>query len=346
MPLRLRERAFSSLERLRLLDVLLRGRAHLPRQSLVVLNYHRVQDQDTGLDDGVVSATAAGFYEQVLLVARHARAVTIDDIGAALRGERALPKNAVLLTFDDGYRDNHDVALPILQKLGVPATFFVTTGYVGQRCLPWWDRIGYVLRRSTAPELHLRYPTEQRLSMSGAARAQTQRVLLRLIKQSFGLDFARFFAELEQAAGVTVDEAALTDGLFMSWDEVRALHRAGMDIGAHTKTHRVLQTIPLEEARDEIAGSRQEIAAQLGFAPRAIAYPVGHPLSQESGLRGLVAEAGFEIGFTFVKGLIDLGPRGRGAIDPLNLPRLSVDREDRIASARFKAALGAPQLLL
>ena len=108
-----REQALAGMERLQILDLLLHGRRLRPRQELVVLNYHRIVDGPLLLDPGVVSATREGFAEQVLQVARFATPVSIAQVCAALRGAR-LPKNPVLITFDDGYRDNYELALPIL----------------------------------------------------------------------------------------------------------------------------------------------------------------------------------------------------------------------------------------
>lgn len=352
-----REQALAGMERLQILDLLLHGRRLRPRQELVVLNYHRIVDGPLLLDPGVVSATREGFAEQVLQVARFATPVSIAQVCAALRGAR-LPENPVLITFDDGYRDNYELALPILQRHGVPATFFVTTGYIQTQRLPWWDRISYVVRHSHRQRLALTYPMTMSLPLlTPPQRLRTKRLLLKIVKQEVGLDLDRFQVELAQAAAVEVDEAALSRGLFMDWDEVRAMQAAGMDIGAHTERHRVLQTLSLAEAKDELVRPRVELRERLGQAPRAIAYPVGRPLTAESGLRSLVAEAGYELGFTFAKGLIDLsglrggsiigGHGGRSAgLDPLNLPRLGVELEDRVAAARFKGALAVPRFLV
>lgn len=342
--LALRDRALAGLEQLRLFDLLLAGRRALPRRELVVLNYHRVLDEETLLDEGVISATSAAFAAQVLQVARFATPVTISQVCAAVAGAAPLPDNPVLITFDDGYRDNHDLALPLLRRHGVPATFFVTTGYIQAGRLPWWDRISYVVRRSAQATLTLGYPRALQLDLSGPPqRAQSKRALLRLVKQEVGLDLPRFLAELSQAAAVEVDEAELARGLFMDWEQVAALQAAGMDIGAHTHSHRVLQTLTLAEAREELVAPRAELAQRLGRAPRAIAYPVGRPLAPESGLPALVREAGYEIGFTFVPGAIQLD---RGGLDALNLPRFGVERGDAVAAARFKGALALPRLLV
>jgi peptidoglycan/xylan/chitin deacetylase (PgdA/CDA1 family) len=335
-----------TMNRIHGLDVLLAGRRLLPRRSLVVLNYHRVLDHGTCFDDGVISATAAEFEAQMEIVARTGTSLSIADLTHVLTGKMPMPDNAVMVTFDDGYHDNYRTALPALLRHGVRATFFITTGFIETGRLPWWDRVSYILKNTHVGRLCLSYPTRINLNIQpGRERLIARRTLLRLIKQVFGLDHPRFFAHLEEAAEVKVDEPALARDLFMNWGQLLELVAAGMDIGSHTHSHRVLQTIDLTEAAHELALPRQIIRERLGIIPRAIAYPVGFPLSQTSGLRELVQGAGYEVGFTFIPGVIP-APADGVPVDSLNLPRLSVDRSDRAAGARFKAALLAPASVL
>lgn len=339
----IRERGLQALDTLRFFDLFLLARERWPRRTLAALNYHRVLDGPSGLDEGVVSASCAEFDRQMALVARHASAISIDDLCAALDGGRALPKNPVLLTFDDGYLDNYELALPILRKHGVRATFFITTNYIGTNRLPWWDRVAYLMRHTRFQELKLRYPRELSLSLATPnARRLAQRTVLHVIKRTYGLDMDRFLQELEAAAGLAIDEPALAKRLFMDWDHVRGLHRAGMDLGAHTMSHRVLQTLVLAEAEREIMGSQRILTEQIGEPMRAIAYPVGYPLGRFSGLWELVAKAGFSLGFTFVPGLIEVNED----VDRFNLPRLAVDSTTRAPGVRFKTSLSFPNLLV
>lgn len=335
---RLVNRTMRELETRRLLDLLLRGRSFVPRRSLVVLTYHRIADKEPVLDDGVVSASPAEFAEQMGMLRERATPLSIDQVADILRHRLPVPDNAVLVTFDDGYRDNWESALPILRRLGVPATFFVATGFIETGRLPWWDRISYITRHAPTGTIRIRYPANVDLRVDSAwDRHQAKRTLLRMCKHVYQLDFDRFFAGLEQAAGLVVDEAALAEGLFMNWEQVRDLQQAGMDIGAHTHSHRVLQTLSFAEVHEEICLSRRLLGERLGIVPRSLAYPVGFPVSGESGLRGVIEEAGFEIGFAFVPGYVV-----PGKTDLLNLPRYAVERE---TPARFKTALAAPSLL-
>ncbi|MCS6911866.1 MAG: polysaccharide deacetylase family protein [Myxococcales bacterium] len=339
-------RAAGGLDRIGLLEALARARRWLPRRSLVVLNYHRVLAAEPELDEGVVSATPQEFDDQMRLIARVGTCISLSRLIRVLRGEAALPDNAIMVTFDDGYADNFTAALPALLRHGVRATFFIATGFIETGRLPWWDRASYVIKRAQVSRLELSYPVRLSLPLTSAAdRRRARRTILRVIKQVQGTDLERFLDRLQAAAGVSIDESALARGLFMTWDQIAQIRDTGMDIGAHTHTHRVLQTLPEQEARRELSLSAQILTQRLGIVPRAIAYPVGFPLSPTSSLRRLLQEAGYEVGFTFMPGFICPPPWGP-PVDRFNLPRLSVDRSASHAGSRFKLALMAPPCLL
>ena len=243
---------------------------------------------------------------------------------------------------DDGYRDDHDVALLLLRRHGVPAVFFIATHYVSERRLFWWDRIAYAVKHSPRERLAITYPTSMIFTLQAPSdRAHATRVLLRLVKSWHGLDLERFLTELAAAAGVSRDEDVErrhANEMLMTWDHVRALRAAGMDVQSHTRSHRVLDTLPPEQLEDELVGSRRELERELGEAVEAISYPVGHTLREHPALRRAVASAGYRFGFTNDTGT---QPLARD-VDPLDLRR--VGRERGMSTALFRATLALPRL--
>jgi len=187
----------------------------------------------------------------------------------------SLPARALAITFDDGYADNHDVALPILRRHGLPATFFIATGYLdGGRM--WNDSIIEAIRRTALHAIDLR--DLEGLSLGTYAirtidekRAAIDAILPKLkhlpapVRQALADGIAR-------RAG-----AQLPDDLMMSTEQVVGLHRAGMQIGAHTVTHPILALLDAEEARAEIAASKLCLEHLLGAPVRLFAYPNGRP---------------------------------------------------------------------
>jgi peptidoglycan/xylan/chitin deacetylase (PgdA/CDA1 family) len=310
---------------------------------LTVLTYHRIAPPNAAavLDAGVVDARPDQFERQIAFVRRWFHPLTIDDLLEHVSGTRPLPPNPLLITFDDGYRDNHDVALPILLRQGVPATFFVATDFVERRRPFWWDKVARILKGSPRDRIVLRYPDPAEWPLAGErARVAAVAYALRIIKNTHWLDLDRFLAELQRAAGFALgasEERRMADETVMTWDHVSALRRAGMGVQSHTRTHRVLQTLHPAQLADELDGSRRALENVLGERVRAISYPVGRPLRGVPNVREAVRSAGYELGFSNGTGV-----NSAVRLDPLDLRRLSLDGS--LDDSFFRTMLALPWL--
>ncbi len=317
-------------------------RRHLwPGAGLTVAVYHRVVDPaDIGdLDPALIDATPAEFDQQMAYLRRNFQPVGIDEVLAAYRGGPTLPPDSVLVTFDDGYRDNHDQALPILKRHGIKALFFISTGHVTDRRLFWWERISFLLKRSTKKIVHIDYPAPETLNLGDdAGQRHAFRRLNRIVKDHFGLDLDRFLDEIAAACGVawtpTIDRD-LANRVLMTWDDVRALHAAGMGIGSHARNHRVLQTLPAAEIDAELRESRAMLEREIGKPVTTIAYPVGKRISYLPLVRQALAAAGYELGFTSTPGTNPIG----SVDDRFDLKRLTIDRGIPTGLAHFRLAM-------
>lgn len=305
-----------------------------------MVNYHRVAQPEAAaaFDEGVLDATPDTLDRQIALLKRYFTLVGLEDVLASVRG-RTLPANPALITFDDGYRDVHDAALPILERHGVRAAFFIATHYVEARRVFWWDRISWTLKHAGRRRFILSYPEPTEIDLERGT-GPSERRLARIVKDRYALDLERFLRELTDMAAAEWDdgvEARLANQLVMTWDQVRALRRAGMDIGSHTRTHRVMQTLTPEELDQELRGSRRELERQLGEPVVVIAYPVGRSIAGNPAIRGAVVAAGYELGFTY-----DSGIQSLRSPDPYDMRRLSA--EHTMDDARFRALLAMPFL--
>jgi peptidoglycan/xylan/chitin deacetylase (PgdA/CDA1 family) len=308
---------------------------------ITVLTYHRVgrRDDPTVLDQGVVDVSPDQLARQLRFVKRWFDPIGIDQLCAFARGRGRLPRNPLMVTFDDGYRDNHDVALPILVKHGVRAVFFLATDYIQRRRLYWWDRLGLLVERSRRPRLVMEYPEPMSIPLEGpdARRLATGRVQ-RIVKDRPGLDLGRFLDQVERAAGVTLstdEERRLVEATVMTWEHANALRRAGMDVQSHTQTHRVLQTLDGRELERELRGSRRALEDALGEPVVGISYPVGRPLRDAPQIRQAVRDAGYQLGFSNATGV-----NRRRALDPLDVKRVSLDLS--IRDPLFRTMLAFP----
>jgi peptidoglycan/xylan/chitin deacetylase (PgdA/CDA1 family) len=329
------------------LGALMRLRRFAPVPTTVsILTYHHIADEDPtyGFDPGVADATPAQFKRQLELVARYGTPISIDQLVRALDGE-PLPQNAVMITFDDGYRSCHDVALPLLREVGLPAVFFIPTAFVGERRLYWWERIAWVLSSTRLTSATIAYPELRTIT---ARDPMALRNLADLVKDTPNLDLERFLDELAHAFRIDWDlgiEQRHADDIVMTWDHVRALADAGMDVESHTKSHRVLQTLGRHELHEELAGSKRELEAQLGRPVHAVAYPVGRRVAHITAIREAVQDAGYKLGFTNASGASRIWPRPFANMlptDRFDVRRLSTDRD--MSDAMYFTQIAVPRL--
>jgi peptidoglycan/xylan/chitin deacetylase (PgdA/CDA1 family) len=205
------------------------------------------------------------------------RILPLDEAARRLQ-EGSLPARAAALTFDDGYADNHDVALPILQRHGLPCSFFVATGFLdGGRM--WNDTLIEAVRRSRLPQLDLRGLADAHgadLGLYALGDVPARRALLgALIPRIKYLTPESRLACVDAIAQRA--EVVPPADLMMSSAQVRGLREAGMQIGAHTVSHPILATLDRQAAADEIVRSRERLEAILGERVGLFAYPNGKP---------------------------------------------------------------------
>lgn len=236
---------------------------------LVILLFHRVLPQPDPMFPE--DHDAAAFEAQLEFLARHFRVLPLTEAIRFLF-EKRLPARAVCITFDDGYADNAEIALPILRRHGLHATFFVASGFLdGGRM--WNDSVIEAVRRAGGESLDLtdlgfgRYPVSDFRSKRLAAEALVDALKYRAP--------AARSEVVERIAGRI--GAMLPGDLMLRADQVRALHSAGMDIGAHTVRHPILAAVDAISAREEIARGREQLESIIGGRVTLFAYPNGRP---------------------------------------------------------------------
>ncbi|MBL8362820.1 MAG: polysaccharide deacetylase family protein [Rubrivivax sp.] len=280
---------------------------------LSTLIFHRVHRQTDPLFPDEVDA--ARFDRMCGWLAAWFHVLRFDEAVHRLRAG-TLPERALAITFDDGYADNHEVALPILSRHGLPATFFVTTDYLGGGVM-WNDRITEAIRRTDQADLDPASLGIAGLRRLGIADLPQRRFALQAL-----ISAVKYLESDARMAAVEKIEHACGGNppgpLMMQPEQVVALNRAGMLIGAHTKSHPILARLDIEQAGEEIAGSRRVLEELLGVPVRTFAYPNGRP-NEDYGPEavGLVAEAGFEAACTTARGTAD------ASTSPLEIPRFT-----------------------
>lgn len=282
------------------------------------------------LDDCLIHLRAQGF-----------DILSLDAALDLLRARRRPTRPFVVLTFDDGYRDLVDHALPILERHRAPFTAYVTTGFADRSARLWWLEMEESVRRLSRVDVLV---DGRRIARDCATAVEKRRAFAEIywsVRDGGEAALLDVVAALSAQAGV--DARALANDACLDWASVVGL--AGHElatIGAHSSTHPRLAKLDVAEARREMAQSRDRIARETGVTPRHFCYPVGDPSSAGQREFKLAAELGFESAVTTRPGMIF--PEHVDRL--LALPRLSVNGKHQSLAALDILLSGAPFALL
>jgi peptidoglycan/xylan/chitin deacetylase (PgdA/CDA1 family) len=304
--------------------------------GIVVLNYHRVGNgNQTLFDRGLWSADAEAFTDQIRFCKSQLDLITPDDIPRVVAHGRG---RYAMITFDDGYRDNYEIAFPILKAEGVSATFFITTGFVDSPRLPWWDEIAWMVRTSCKDRVELPGWTPSAISFDEPDRERAVRTLLRAYKAMPAESTASYLDAIATAAQSGRCGADVGINFWMDWDMLRDMRAAGMTIAGHSATHPILARAPREKQKDEIFGCATRLAEELHEPMHYFSYPVGGQNSFDSVTQDCLREAGVRYAFSYYGGF-----RRFGDWNNYDVRRVAV--ETHLTPDWFRSIVTLPQLL-
>lgn len=325
-----------------LLHSLQRVRSWIHR-DLRILAYHRVMpvpDPETyEFDMELISTPPDEFREQMLRLKKYFRPMRLTDVVAALDAGEALPPDTVAVTFDDGYDDNYRVAAPILADVGVPATFFVSTGHIDTGTPYSYDWLVHMILVTKAPRLVLPelgidvpLPAERTLRRRIAGN-----VLLRM-KWLDAHGQSAMTERLEHEWDMPSLGARPVDCRPMTWDQVREMEAAGLEFGSHGVHHRMLARLPIEEMEAEILESKRTLDRELRNPAVLMSYPVGGDRAYNEAVIAATRKAGFQLACSYI-----CGTNPEPSENRYSLYRLPV--EANMGPGWFAAMLALPQLM-
>ena len=284
--------------------------ANLVDCPLVILVYHRVADLSS--DPEMLAVSPENFRRQMEYLQQHFPIVRLDENWAGIR------KPSVVVTFDDGYADNLQAALPILEALEVPATFFVSTGRIDTDREFWWHRLeGILLREGSFSARFELQDARFGKSWATATFEQRQKLYAELNLRLLKVGPDRQEAWLEQLEGwAGAERAGKARHRSMTREELRALAASPWaTIGAHAVTHSALSALDQEQQRREIFASRTELERITGRAVTTFSYPFGRKRDYNRTSVHLCREAGFS------KAAANFPGQVHRWTDPFQLPR-------------------------
>lgn len=299
--------------------------------QLAILTYHGVVEAPQPIPDPCL-VPIDDFSRQMHFLREQFDVLPLDEAVSRCR-DRRVQRPIVAITFDDGYQNNHDMALPVLEKLGLPATIYLTTGFLDTDTTIWTGLLQHAFTVTRLPRLVWRGRTWELDSLSARVTC------LREIK-------AELKSHPQASLFATVNELtkSLTDSDRIALDvsspyrmlDAASLQRLAksdcIQLGAHTHQHFVLSRIDRETQRSEIRNSKQAVQALTSKICRSFAYPNGRPEDFNEDTVALLEDCGFEFAVTTIEGLCNAN-----SLSPFRLPRLPVNGQSSFS--QFKLGL-------
>ena len=303
----------------------------LRRDALLVVNYHGLR-ADTNPRRAWLLLSREQFVEQLRYVTRHYEVRPVDDAVAAMRAG-TLTKPTACITFDDGYRNNLTIGLPVLRELGIPATIYLPTGLIGTDARLWTTRIDLAFAASRADRVALDELGLPPCSLGDRERNATERERAGYrVKEKLKTLPASQRAGLVDLLLDRLEVQAHDDGgdfAFMNWDEVACLGRSGLvTFGGHTVHHEIVSRLD-DAAVDREVTESVERARATGYASETFAYPNGRADDFDARAGKALGRLGVGTAFTTIDGL------NRPGTPPFALRRAVVGADWSLDTFRF-----------
>jgi peptidoglycan/xylan/chitin deacetylase (PgdA/CDA1 family) len=319
-----------------------RAMRHALGRHLPVLAYHRIYDLDDEdqfpFDPELVSASVEEFRWQMVHLRRHYNPITFAEFLDAAKSGKRLPPRPVIVTFDDGFEDNYRLAFPILRELGVPATIFLATEYIGGNHTFWFDEVAFLVNSARSGSLRLdSVSLSLELGPDRVSRKIQLRTLLRRYKEVSNAERLAGIQELRERVGADRPIEAQAESRPMTWEHAREMAAGGIEFGSHTVTHPILSRVAPEGVTEELQQSKEAIERNLEKPVRTLSYPVGGVAGINPMVCQTAQDTGYEIAVSYISGTNRLAALNRYAMRRLHVERY-VDRSG------FAAMLAFPEL--
>jgi glycosyltransferase involved in cell wall biosynthesis/peptidoglycan/xylan/chitin deacetylase (PgdA/CDA1 family) len=276
----------------------------LPKSSGVkILAYHRVTDSPFVLPG--MRIRVANFEKQMRYLSEKHTPLALERALEMIERREPLPANSVVITFDDGYRDNFQNAFPILMKYRIPATVFLSVKAIDEGAMLWFDEILEAFRRTVKKEIDLRDYTLGTLSLrTAAARISAAHAVVSFAKKFMLKERDVFVRNILEKLNVSRTELQNVR-IMVSWDEVVKMHEAGVSFGNHGMSHSILSRLTKKELKYEIGKAKEVIRCKTGLDTKLFAYPNGNANDFSQEVEDFLNSYAYTTACTLVKGVND-----------------------------------------
>ncbi|NQV93142.1 polysaccharide deacetylase family protein [Candidatus Kaiserbacteria bacterium] len=264
------------------------------------------------------------FEEQIIWLKKHFEVVSLEEVENSISDKRDIKKPLCAITFDDGFRNNYTNAFPILKKYSVPATIFLTTGFIERNIHLWTDVLEYALNTSLHNEIIISIDgKEKSFHISNTTeKIHSDSILRNYMKKISNDSREELLKEILTATSVSKDTMyeEFSDYAPLSWEEVIEMKNENITFGAHTVTHPILSSLPKDIQEDEIISSIKRICDKVGDC-KYFAYPNGQLHDINNDTREILKENNIKYAWSTIPERI----KKTNADDLLFLPRVTLD---------------------
>ena len=291
--------------------------------SAIILLYHGVTNQSsTGIENfSKKHLPYDEFKTQIRYLKNNTNVLTLRELSERLQRKEALLPNSVTVTFDDSFRNIHDVALPVLKKYQVPATFFISTGFIGANRLFWVDMVEHFINKTRHDYIEIMiFGKMKGFSLATSSEKITAVIEIKKALKQMGPDKRnKILSSLQECTDVPDNSDPAPNYANLSWEDVRNLDTPpSYEVGSHTVNHEVLSTLEEELLHYEIEQSIKDLEGHLGHPIDLFSYPEGQSEHFNDHVIAIIKKARIKICPTAISGINYPGA------DPFHLKRMMV----------------------
>jgi len=281
----------------------------LNRNKAIILIYHGVTSRIVkGIENNGGHHTKVKiFEEQMKYLCKYYKIISMDSLIDQLKNKNIKPYS-VVVTFDDGYKNNYTNAFPILNKYNIPATIFCSTNFINKQELFWWNKLEHAINNTKIKKLELKIDenlyiidltnTKNKIS----AYINISYMLTKMNEVEKNKILTKFLQILCPPANTSEN----IDYLTLSWREIQKMKNKGISFGAHTSSHIILTKAPIDQAKEEIVSSKQKMEEKIGEQISCFSYPNGGIGDFNEDIKQILKDAHFLCAVTTISGMNDI----------------------------------------
>lgn len=298
---------------------ILRPLKKLHQNKIVIFNYHRIRDNNKPInfDETVFGPDARRFKKEMEWIKKETRILSEEELINIVYYKKTIKQICSLVTFDDGYVDNFELAYPILKEMKIPAIFFIPTHHLLERKVGWWDVVAYLLKQTS---LHA-FTFQNKKHVITDPSILIKQFILEL-KSTDADKIDDYLLNLSIALEVPFPDINLQSAELMTCEQIKILSQNGMTIGSHSHDHSILSKQDSAHLKLQLHKSVQILESVLNKKINSIAYPVGGYEHFNDITKSVSRDVGFKLGFSYLTGVNNCGE-----IDAFNIKRMKIQPE-------------------